>query len=73
MMQVHPPLATTSRLPNEQEPNPWSTPDLTFRFHYFAMRKIHFAMRAAALVVFPGGFMHSMNSLKFSHSGKPAR
>ena len=43
-------------LPLEQEPNPYSTPDLTFRFHYFAMRKMHFAMRAAALVVFPGGF-----------------
>jgi uncharacterized protein (TIGR00730 family) len=43
-------------LPQEQEPNPYSTPDLTFRFHYFAMRKMHFAMRAAALVVFPGGF-----------------
>jgi uncharacterized protein (TIGR00730 family) len=43
-------------LPNEQEPNPWSTPDLTFRFHYFAMRKMHLAMRANALVVFPGGF-----------------
>ena len=43
-------------LPREQEPNPYSTPDLTFRFHYFAMRKMHFAMRAAALVVFPGGF-----------------
>jgi uncharacterized protein (TIGR00730 family) len=43
-------------LPHEQEPNAWSTPDLTFRFHYFAMRKMHFAMRANALVVFPGGF-----------------
>ena len=43
-------------LPKEQEPNPFSTPELTFRFHYFAMRKMHFAMRAAALVVFPGGF-----------------
>ncbi|MBG1233560.1 LOG family protein [Aestuariivirga litoralis] len=43
-------------LPREQEPNPYSTPDLTFRFHYFAMRKMHFAMRAAGLVVFPGGF-----------------
>ncbi len=43
-------------LPHEQEPNPWSTPDLTFRFHYFAMRKMHLAMRANALVVFPGGF-----------------
>lgn len=43
-------------LPMEQEPNAYSTPDLTFRFHYFAMRKMHFAMRAAALVIFPGGF-----------------
>ena len=43
-------------LPHEQDPNAWSTPDLTFRFHYFAMRKMHLAMRAAALVVFPGGF-----------------
>ena len=43
-------------LPREQEPNAWSTPDLTFRFHYFAMRKMHLAMRANALVVFPGGF-----------------
>lgn len=43
-------------LPHEQEPNPYSTPELTFRFHYFAMRKMHLAMRANALVVFPGGF-----------------
>jgi uncharacterized protein (TIGR00730 family) len=43
-------------LPHEQEPNPYTTPELTFRFHYFAMRKMHLAMRAAALVVFPGGF-----------------
>ena len=43
-------------LPHEQEPNAWTTPDLTFRFHYFAMRKMHLAMRANALVVFPGGF-----------------
>ncbi len=43
-------------LPLEQEPNAYSTPDLTFNFHYFAMRKMHFAMRANALVVFPGGF-----------------
>jgi uncharacterized protein (TIGR00730 family) len=43
-------------LPHEQEPNAYSTPELTFLFHYFAMRKMHFAMRAAALVVFPGGF-----------------
>jgi uncharacterized protein (TIGR00730 family) len=43
-------------LPAEQQPNPYSTPELTFRFHYFAMRKMHFAMRANALAVFPGGF-----------------
>jgi uncharacterized protein (TIGR00730 family) len=43
-------------LPHEQEPNGYSTPDLTFLFHYFAVRKFHFAMRANALVVFPGGF-----------------
>jgi uncharacterized protein (TIGR00730 family) len=43
-------------LPHEQEPNAYSTPELTFRFHYFAMRKMHLAMRAAALVIFPGGF-----------------
>lgn len=43
-------------LPQEQEPNPYTTPELTFRFHYFAMRKMHLAMRANALVVFPGGF-----------------
>jgi uncharacterized protein (TIGR00730 family) len=43
-------------LPREQQPNPYSTPALTFRFHYFAMRKMHLAMRANALVVFPGGF-----------------
>jgi uncharacterized protein (TIGR00730 family) len=43
-------------LPAEQEPNPYSTPELTFRFHYFAMRKMHLAMRANALAVFPGGF-----------------
>jgi uncharacterized protein (TIGR00730 family) len=43
-------------LPHEQQPNPYTTPDLTFSFHYFAMRKMHLAMRANALVVFPGGF-----------------
>jgi uncharacterized protein (TIGR00730 family) len=43
-------------LPHEQMPNAYSTPALTFRFHYFSMRKMHLAMRAKALVVFPGGF-----------------
>jgi uncharacterized protein (TIGR00730 family) len=42
--------------PQEQEPNAYTTTDLTFRFHYFAMRKMHLAMRANGLVVFPGGF-----------------
>ena len=44
------------RLPHEQKPNPYITPELCFQFHYFAMRKFHFLMRAKALVVFPGGF-----------------
>jgi uncharacterized protein (TIGR00730 family) len=43
-------------MPLEQQPNAFSTPELTFQFHYFAMRKMHLAMRAAALIVFPGGF-----------------
>jgi uncharacterized protein (TIGR00730 family) len=43
-------------LPIEQKPNPYTTPELTFRFHYFAMRKMHLAMRANALAIFPGGF-----------------
>jgi len=43
-------------LPFEQYPNHYTTPDLTFRFHYFAMRKMHLAMRANALAVFPGGY-----------------
>jgi uncharacterized protein (TIGR00730 family) len=43
-------------LPTEQRPNRYTTPELTFRFHYFAMRKMHLAMRANALAIFPGGF-----------------
>jgi uncharacterized protein (TIGR00730 family) len=43
-------------LPYEQFPNPYITPDLCFQFHYFAMRKLHFLLRAKALVVFPGGY-----------------
>ncbi len=43
-------------LPHEQVPNRYMTPHLAFRFHYFAMRKMHFMLRAQALVVFPGGF-----------------
>jgi uncharacterized protein (TIGR00730 family) len=51
-----PSIGFNIQLPHEQEPNAYATPELTFQFHYFAMRKMHFAMRAAALVVFPGGF-----------------
>jgi uncharacterized protein (TIGR00730 family) len=43
-------------LPFEQTPNPYITPDLSFQFHYFAVRKMHFLMRARAMVVFPGGY-----------------
>lgn len=44
------------QLPAEQAPNPYITPELCFQFHYFALRKMHFLLRAKALVVFPGGF-----------------
>ena len=43
-------------LPQEQEPNPFLTPGLSFQFRYFALRKLHFMLRARALVAFPGGF-----------------
>ena len=43
-------------LPHEQVPNPYITPELCFQFHYFALRKMHFLLRARGLVVFPGGF-----------------
>ncbi|UWQ83601.1 TIGR00730 family Rossman fold protein [Leisingera caerulea] len=43
-------------LPHEQAPNGYVTPDLSFNFHYFAIRKMHFLMRARAISVFPGGF-----------------
>jgi hypothetical protein len=43
-------------LPHEQYPNPYVTPDLCFRFHYFSTRKLHFLLRARALVAFPGGY-----------------
>jgi uncharacterized protein (TIGR00730 family) len=44
------------RLPHEQYPNPYITPGLCFRFHYFALRKLHFLLRTRALVAFPGGY-----------------
>lgn len=43
-------------LPREQHPNPYISPGLSFRFHYFALRKMHFMLRARAIVSFPGGF-----------------
>jgi len=43
-------------LPHEQAPNEYVTPDLSFNFHYFAIRKMHFLMRARAICIFPGGF-----------------
>jgi uncharacterized protein (TIGR00730 family) len=43
-------------LPHEQAPNEYVTPDLSFQFHYFALRKMHFLIRARAVAVFPGGF-----------------
>jgi uncharacterized protein (TIGR00730 family) len=63
-------------LPHEQQPNSYSTPDLTFRFHYFAMRKMHLAMRANALIVFPGGFGtfdELFEVLTLSQTGKAPR
>ncbi|NPA04042.1 MAG: LOG family protein [Epsilonproteobacteria bacterium] len=44
------------KLPHEQFPNPYITPELCFQFHYFAIRKLHFLRRAVALVIFPGGY-----------------
>ena len=43
-------------LPHEQMPNQYVTPELSFRFHYFALRKMHFLLRARAVAIFPGGF-----------------
>jgi uncharacterized protein (TIGR00730 family) len=51
-----PSVAFNIALPTEQRPNPYCTAALCFRFHYFAMRKMHLVMRANALAVFPGGF-----------------
>ena len=51
-----PSVAMNISLPHEQAPNPYVTPGLSFQFHYFAIRKMHFLIRAKALVAFPGGF-----------------
>lgn len=49
-------IGLTIVLPHEENPNPFITPALSFRFHYFAIRKMHFLIRARAMVAFPGGF-----------------
>jgi len=51
-----PSIGFNIELPFEQKPNRYITPELSFNFHYFSIRKMHLAMRANALVVFPGGF-----------------
>ena len=51
-----PSVALNIALPHEQAANPYVTPHLSFKFHYFALRKMHFMMRAKALLAFPGGF-----------------
>ncbi len=63
-------------LPHEQRPNPWITPELSFEFHYFFMRKLWFSHLARALVVFPGGFGtldEMMEVLTLSQTHKLAR
>ncbi len=49
-------IALNITLPHEQAPNQFATPDLSFNFHYFAIRKMHFLLRARAMAIFPGGF-----------------
>lgn len=63
-------------LPHEQEPNPFISPELAFRFRYFALRKMHFLLRARALVAFPGGygtFDELFEVLTLVQTGKMAR
>ena len=49
-------IAFNISVPHEQEPNRYVTPELSFGFHYFAIRKMHFLQRAKAIAIFPGGF-----------------
>jgi uncharacterized protein (TIGR00730 family) len=53
---AQPSVGLNIALPREQQPNPYITPALSFKFHYFALRKMHFVMRAKAMLAFPGGF-----------------
>ncbi len=71
-----PSVALNIALPHEQHPNPYVTPDLSFKFHYFALRKMHFMMRAKALVAFPGGFgtldeLFEVMTLVQTHKSRP--
>lgn len=64
------------KLPSEQQPNPFITPELCFQFKYFALRKFHFILRAAAVVLFPGGFgtldeMFETLTLRQTHRMQP--
>lgn len=64
------------KLPAEQQPNPFITPELCFQFKYFALRKFHFILRAAAVVLFPGGFgtldeMFEALTLRQTHRMQP--
>ena len=64
------------KLPAEQQPNPYITPELCFQFKYFALRKFHFILRAAAVVLFPGGFgtldeMFETLTLRQTHRMQP--
>lgn len=63
-------------LPHEQAPNKYVTPELCFNFHYFAIRKMHFLMRASAICVFPGGFGtldETFEALTLIQTGRMAR
>ena len=65
------------RLPSEQHPNPFITPELCFQFRYFAIRKFHFILRAAGVVLFPGGFgtldeLFEALTLRQTHRMQPA-
>jgi uncharacterized protein (TIGR00730 family) len=64
------------KLPAEQQPNPFITPELCFQFRYFALRKFHFILRAAGVVLFPGGFgtldeMFEALTLRQTHRMQP--
>lgn len=71
-----PSVALNIDLPHEQIPNPWTDATLTFQFQYFAMRKMHFLLRARALAIFPGGFGtldELLDALTLMQTGKMPR